>query len=100
MSLEKIGVTLPSSTSSTLLGEDAEVAADFDLEGLYVAQTYSACCLLPPSIIDFVSQLSLLNTVLIIVCLITLDLVIYMLFYHLIVNTLEYFSLYCMIKAE
>ncbi|XP_007640198.1 synaptojanin-1 isoform X2 [Cricetulus griseus] len=33
MSLEKIGVTLPSSTSSTLLGEDAEVAADFDLEG-------------------------------------------------------------------
>ncbi|KAM4864266.1 synaptojanin-1 isoform 1-T1 [Urocitellus parryii] len=33
MSLEKISVTLPSSTSSTLLGEDAEVAADFDMEG-------------------------------------------------------------------
>nr|XP_019585744.1 PREDICTED: synaptojanin-1 isoform X3 [Rhinolophus sinicus] len=33
MSLEKISVPLPSSTSSTLLGEDAEVAADFDMEG-------------------------------------------------------------------
>ncbi|XP_039084275.1 synaptojanin-1 isoform X2 [Hyaena hyaena] len=33
MSLEKINVPLPSSTSSTLLGEDAEVAADFDMEG-------------------------------------------------------------------
>uniref|UniRef100_A0A8D2JSW8 Synaptojanin-1 n=1 Tax=Sciurus vulgaris TaxID=55149 RepID=A0A8D2JSW8_SCIVU len=33
MSLEKISVALPSSTSSTLLGEDAEVAADFDMEG-------------------------------------------------------------------
>ncbi|XP_032331160.1 synaptojanin-1 isoform X2 [Camelus ferus] len=33
MSLEKIGVPLPSSTSSTLLGEDAEVTADFDMEG-------------------------------------------------------------------
>ncbi|XP_014390683.1 PREDICTED: synaptojanin-1 [Myotis brandtii] len=33
ISLEKINVPLPSSTSSTLLGEDAEVAADFDLEG-------------------------------------------------------------------
>ncbi|XP_051047809.1 synaptojanin-1 isoform X10 [Phodopus roborovskii] len=33
MSLQKIGATLPSSTSSTLLGEDAEVAADFDMEG-------------------------------------------------------------------
>ncbi|XP_062944953.1 synaptojanin-1 isoform X3 [Cynocephalus volans] len=33
MSLEKISVVLPSSTSSTLLGEDAEVAADFDMEG-------------------------------------------------------------------
>ncbi|XP_069886684.1 synaptojanin-1 isoform X5 [Dipodomys merriami] len=33
MSLEKISVTLPTSTSSTLLGEDAEVAADFDMEG-------------------------------------------------------------------
>ncbi|XP_036059860.1 synaptojanin-1 isoform X2 [Onychomys torridus] len=33
MSLEKIGVTLPSSTSSTLLGEDTEVTADFDMEG-------------------------------------------------------------------
>ncbi|KAM5281721.1 synaptojanin-1 isoform 3-T3 [Ctenodactylus gundi] len=33
MSLEKISVSLPSSTSSTLLGEDAEVAADFDMEG-------------------------------------------------------------------
>ncbi|XP_029326481.1 synaptojanin-1 isoform X6 [Mus caroli] len=33
MSLEKISVTLPSSASSTLLGEDAEVAADFDMEG-------------------------------------------------------------------
>lgn len=36
MSLEKISVTLPSSTSSTLLGEDAEVSADFDMEGVYV----------------------------------------------------------------
>ena len=34
MSLEKINVPLPSSTSSTLLGEDAEVTADFDMEGL------------------------------------------------------------------
>nr|XP_035938435.1 synaptojanin-1 isoform X6 [Halichoerus grypus] len=33
MSLEKINVALPSSTSSTLLGEDAEVTADFDMEG-------------------------------------------------------------------
>uniref|UniRef100_A0A5F8AUB4 Synaptojanin-1 n=1 Tax=Macaca mulatta TaxID=9544 RepID=A0A5F8AUB4_MACMU len=33
MSLEKISIALPSSTSSTLLGEDAEVAADFDMEG-------------------------------------------------------------------
>ncbi|XP_038622324.1 synaptojanin-1 [Tachyglossus aculeatus] len=33
MSLEKISVTLPSSTSSTLLGEDTEVATDFDMEG-------------------------------------------------------------------
>nr|XP_045005271.1 synaptojanin-1 isoform X5 [Jaculus jaculus] len=33
MSLEKISVTLPSSASSTLLGEDAEVTADFDMEG-------------------------------------------------------------------
>lgn len=33
MSLEKISVTLPSSTSSTLLGEDSEVSADFDMEG-------------------------------------------------------------------
>ncbi|KAM5278355.1 synaptojanin-1 isoform 8-T8 [Hipposideros larvatus] len=33
MSLEKISVPLPSSTSSTLLCEDAEVAADFDMEG-------------------------------------------------------------------
>lgn len=36
ISLEKISVPLPSSTSSTLLGEDVEVAADFDLEGLLV----------------------------------------------------------------
>ena len=41
MSLEKISVTLPSSTSSTLLGEDAELTADFDMEGSYVDQTYS-----------------------------------------------------------
>ncbi|XP_031220233.1 synaptojanin-1 isoform X5 [Mastomys coucha] len=33
MSLEKISVALPSSASSTLLGEDAEVSADFDMEG-------------------------------------------------------------------
>ncbi|XP_012636360.2 synaptojanin-1 isoform X9 [Microcebus murinus] len=33
MSLEKISIALPSSTSSTLLGEDAEVTADFDMEG-------------------------------------------------------------------
>lgn len=36
MSLEKISIPLPSSTSSTLLGEDAEVAADFDMEGLFI----------------------------------------------------------------
>lgn len=36
MSLEKINVALPSSTSSTLLGEDAEVTADFDMEGLFM----------------------------------------------------------------
>ncbi|TKC36239.1 hypothetical protein EI555_020301 [Monodon monoceros] len=35
MSLEKISVPLPSSTSSTLLGEDAEVAADFDMEAIF-----------------------------------------------------------------
>ncbi|KAM5179819.1 synaptojanin-1 isoform 2-T2 [Mantella aurantiaca] len=33
MNLERISVTLPCSTSSTLLGEDAEIAADFDMEG-------------------------------------------------------------------
>ncbi|XP_019331841.2 synaptojanin-1 isoform X1 [Alligator mississippiensis] len=33
MSLEKISVGLPSSTSSTLLCEDAEVSADYDMEG-------------------------------------------------------------------
>uniref|UniRef100_A0A6I8NLT3 phosphoinositide 5-phosphatase n=1 Tax=Ornithorhynchus anatinus TaxID=9258 RepID=A0A6I8NLT3_ORNAN len=33
MSLEKISVTLPASSSSTLLGEDTEVATDFDMEG-------------------------------------------------------------------
>ncbi|XP_071994725.1 synaptojanin-1 isoform X2 [Engystomops pustulosus] len=33
MSLERIIVSLPCSTSSTLLGEDADVAADFDMEG-------------------------------------------------------------------
>ncbi|XP_073524403.1 synaptojanin-1 isoform X2 [Phyllobates terribilis] len=33
MSLERITVALPCSTSSTLLGEDADVAADFDMEG-------------------------------------------------------------------
>ncbi|CAN2387611.1 positive regulation of endosome organization [Pristimantis euphronides] len=33
MSLERIIVALPCSTSSTLLGEDADVAADFDMEG-------------------------------------------------------------------
>ncbi|XP_077336107.1 synaptojanin-1 isoform X7 [Lithobates pipiens] len=33
MNLEKISVTIPCSTSSTLLGEDAEIAADFDMEG-------------------------------------------------------------------
>ncbi|XP_075710644.1 synaptojanin-1 isoform X3 [Rhinoderma darwinii] len=33
MSLERITVALPCSTSSTLLGEDVEVAADFDMEG-------------------------------------------------------------------
>lgn len=35
INLEKINVPLPVSTSSTLLGEDAEVAADFDLEGWF-----------------------------------------------------------------
>ncbi|XP_056350849.1 synaptojanin-1 isoform X1 [Oenanthe melanoleuca] len=33
MSLEKINIGLPSSTSSTLLCEDAEVTADYDMEG-------------------------------------------------------------------
>ncbi|NXJ10927.1 SYNJ1 protein, partial [Odontophorus gujanensis] len=33
MNLEKINVGLPSSTSSTLLCEDAEVTADYDMEG-------------------------------------------------------------------
>ncbi|KAM3934624.1 synaptojanin-1 [Leptodactylus fuscus] len=33
MSLERITIALPCSTSSTLLGEDADVAADFDMEG-------------------------------------------------------------------
>ncbi|XP_073473229.1 synaptojanin-1 isoform X2 [Aquarana catesbeiana] len=33
MNLEKISVTIPCSTSSTLLGEDAEIAADYDMEG-------------------------------------------------------------------
>lgn len=33
MSLERTSGPLPLSTSSTLLGEDAEVAADFDMEG-------------------------------------------------------------------
>ncbi|XP_044140332.1 synaptojanin-1 isoform X2 [Bufo gargarizans] len=33
MSLERITVALPCSTSSTLLEEDADVAADFDMEG-------------------------------------------------------------------
>lgn len=34
MNLEKINIGLPSSTSSTLLCEDAEVTADYDMEGL------------------------------------------------------------------
>ncbi|XP_029459440.1 synaptojanin-1 isoform X3 [Rhinatrema bivittatum] len=33
MNLEKISGGLPCSTSSTLLGEDADIAADFDMEG-------------------------------------------------------------------
>ncbi|KAM4795562.1 synaptojanin-1 [Rhinophrynus dorsalis] len=33
MSLERISVTLPCSTSSTLLGEDAEISPDYDMEG-------------------------------------------------------------------
>ncbi|XP_056415459.1 synaptojanin-1 isoform X6 [Hyla sarda] len=33
LSLERITISMPCSTSSTLLGEDAEVAADFDMEG-------------------------------------------------------------------
>ncbi|XP_051840922.1 synaptojanin-1 isoform X4 [Antechinus flavipes] len=33
MNLEKISITLPTSASSTLLGEDAEVAEDFVMEG-------------------------------------------------------------------
>lgn len=44
MSLEKISIPLPSSTSSTLLGEDAEVAADFDMEGLLIDHTYFCSC--------------------------------------------------------
>jgi len=35
MNLEKINIGLPSSTSSTLLCEDAEVTADYDMEGLF-----------------------------------------------------------------
>lgn len=34
ISLERVNIGLPSSTSSTLLCEDAEVTADFDMEGL------------------------------------------------------------------
>lgn len=34
MNLEKINIGLPSSTSSTLLCEDAEVTADYDMEGV------------------------------------------------------------------
>ncbi|XP_040194818.1 synaptojanin-1 isoform X7 [Rana temporaria] len=33
MNLEKISVTIPCSTSSTLLGEDAEIEPDYDMEG-------------------------------------------------------------------
>ncbi|XP_008105797.1 synaptojanin-1 isoform X3 [Anolis carolinensis] len=33
MSLERVNIGLPSSTSSTLLCEDAEVSADYDMEG-------------------------------------------------------------------
>ncbi|XP_063812516.1 synaptojanin-1 isoform X3 [Pseudophryne corroboree] len=33
MNLERISVVLPCSTSSTLLGEDADIAADYDMEG-------------------------------------------------------------------
>ncbi|KAJ6662397.1 hypothetical protein lerEdw1_011810 [Lerista edwardsae] len=33
MSLERVNFGLPSSTSSTLLGEDADVSADYDMEG-------------------------------------------------------------------
>lgn len=70
MSLEKISVTLPSSTSSTLLGEDAELTADFDMEGVYADQTYSVCCLRPPSTNDLLSSLSRsLNMVLVMVVL-------------------------------
>lgn len=70
MSLEKISVTLPSSTSSTLLGEDAELTADFDMEGAYADQTYSVCCLHPPSTNDLLSSLSRsLNMVLVMVVL-------------------------------
>lgn len=34
MHLERISVGVPPSASSTLLGEDAEVAADYDMEGM------------------------------------------------------------------
>lgn len=34
MSLEKISPGLPVSTSSTLLGEDTVVSADYDMEGM------------------------------------------------------------------
>ncbi|XP_043927358.1 synaptojanin-1 [Protopterus annectens] len=33
MNLDSISIGMPSSTSSTLLGEDAEIAADYDMEG-------------------------------------------------------------------
>lgn len=52
MSLEKISIVLPSSTSSTLLGEDAEVTADFDMEGLCSKNIYFCTCF-PSVLISF-----------------------------------------------
>lgn len=47
ISLERVNIGLPSSTSSTLLCEDAEVTADYDMEGLTDSGLilFGGCCL-------------------------------------------------------
>lgn len=42
MDLEKVNFGLPSSTSSTLLCEDADISADYDMEGL-LKSDFSLC---------------------------------------------------------